>query len=208
MDNNKLPDKTVERLSQYRRALLNASSGGKQYIFSHEIADLLHLTPVQVRRDIMLIGYSGKLRHGYNVKELIEAVSTIIDTKNKQKVAIVGVGNLGRAIMGYFKGKKSQLSVVAGFDINCDTINKEYTGVVCYSLEEMESIIRKNNIHIAILTVPGHAAEQTAQKLINSGIKGILNFTSHSLQVPSDVYLEEYDMITSLEKIAYFVKSE
>lgn len=85
-----LPDKTIERLSQYRRNLLITLAGGKEFIFSHEIARLLHITSVQVRRDIMLIGYNGTLRRGYDVKELIELIGNIIDTEQGQKCLYYG----------------------------------------------------------------------------------------------------------------------
>jgi redox-sensing transcriptional repressor len=202
----KLPDKTVERLSQYRRTLLIANTAGKHHIFSHELAAMLHITPVQVRRDIMLIGYSGTLRQGYDVKELIDIIGKIIDSREGQKVAVIGIGNLGRAIIGYFSGKRTKLSVVAGFDVNPDKIDHVYAGVWCYHFDSLTEIIKKENITIAVLTVPAADAAQVADLLVMAGIKGILNFTPKPINVPSNVYLEEYDMITSLEKLAYFVK--
>ncbi|KAF0197921.1 MAG: AT-rich DNA-binding protein [Bacteroidetes bacterium] len=204
--NKKLPDKTVERLSQYRRALMNYQSGGKQHIFSHEIANLLHITAVQVRRDIMLIGYTGTLRQGYDVKELIEIIGKIIDTRDGQKVAVIGIGNLGRAIMGYFSGKRTKLMIVAAFDNNPEKIDKIYAGVQCYHIDQMTDIIRKEGISVAVISVPGEAAAQVAEQLVMAGIRGILNFSPKALNVPTHVYLQEYDMITMLEKIAYFVK--
>ncbi len=204
--NKKLPDKTVERLSQYRRALINYLSGGKHHIFSHEIAHLLHITAVQVRRDIMLIGYTGTLRQGYDVKELIDIIGKIIDTREGQKVAVIGIGNLGRAIMGYFSGMRTKLSVVAAFDNNPEKINKIYAGVQCYHIDQITEIIKKEGISIAVISVPGEEATRVAEILTMSGIRGILNFSPKALNVPPHVYLQEYDMITMLEKIAYFVK--
>lgn len=202
----KLPDKTVERLSQYRRALLNYLSGGKHHIFSHEIASLLHITAVQVRRDIMLIGYTGTLRQGYDVKELIDIIGKIIDTKEGQKVAVIGIGNLGRAIMGYFSGKRTRLTIVAAFDSNPEKVDRIYAGVPCYHSEKMMEVIRNEGISIAVISVPGEFAESVAQDLIMSGIKGIVNFSPKPLNVPQHVYLQEFDMLTMLEKVAYFVK--
>jgi len=204
--NKKLPDKTVERLSQYRRALMNYLAGGKQHIFSHEIAILLHITAVQVRRDIMLIGYTGTLRQGYDVKELIDIIGKIIDTRDGQKVAVVGIGNLGRAIMGYFSGKRTKLSIVAAFDTNPDKIDRIYAGVQCYHIDKLEEVMKNEDISIAVISVPGEEAVKVAELLVMAGVRGILNFSPKALNVPSHVYLQEYDMITMLEKIAYFVK--
>ena len=137
MTTKRLPDKTVERLSQYRRAVLNYLAGGKHHIFSHEIANLLHITAVQVRRDIMLIGYTGTLRQGYDAKELIDLIGKIIDSREGQKVAVIGIGNLGRAIMGYFSGQRTRLSIVAAFDSNPEKVDRIYAGIPCYNSEIM-----------------------------------------------------------------------
>lgn len=201
-----LPDKTVERLSQYRRNLLLCAARGKTHIFSHEIAGLLHITPVQVRRDIMLIGYSGTLRKGYDINELIELIGNILDSESGQKVAVVGVGNLGRAIISYLKGKRTKLTIVAAFDTNPEKVDRIYAGVHCYPYENLAQVIKKEKVTIGIITVPASDAAKVAENLVISGIKGILNFTPSPVNVSSHVFLEEYDMITSLEKVAYFVK--
>ncbi|HBC77440.1 MAG TPA: redox-sensing transcriptional repressor Rex [Bacteroidales bacterium] len=203
---NALPGKTVERLSEYRRTLLTCLDEKRNFIFSHELASRLHITAVQVRRDLMLIGYSSLHRKGYDVKELIETISRIIDSDEGMNVAIVGIGNLGRAVAGYFKGKRSKLNLVASFDNDPQKINRVISGVKCYPYNEMERIIREMNIQITILTVPADFAREIAEEAIRFGIKGILNFTTIPLNVPSGVFLEEYDMITSIEKVAYFVK--
>lgn len=202
----KLPGKTVERLSEYRRTLLGCLAEKKNFIFSHDLASLLHITAVQVRRDLMLIGYSSVQRKGYDVKELIETIGSIIDSESSMNVAIIGIGNLGRAVAGYFKGKRSKLNLVASFDTDPQKIGKVISGVRCYPLSEMEAMTRDMDIRIAIITVPPDYAREIASEAVRYGIKGILNFTTVPLNVPSWVFLEEYDMITSIEKVAYFVK--
>jgi len=201
-----LPHKTVERLSQYRRALLMILSKEKMHVFSHEIAQMLHITPVQVRRDLMLIGYSGNLRKGYDIKELIELIGKIIDSEKGQRVAVVGLGNLGKAIISYIKGKRSKLAIIAAFDINPEKINRVYDGVPCYHIDQMQDIIKQNNISIGIIAVPSEQAPAIAEALVLTGVKGLLNYTPKPLNVPPYVYLEEYDMITSLEKVAFYAK--
>ena len=203
---NKLPEKTIERLSQYRRVLIACLSDGKQHIFSHELAILLHIKPVQVRRDIMLIAHTGTLRKGYDIKELIDLIGRILDTPEPQKVIVVGMGNLGRAITSYFNGKRSKLSIVAAFDVDENKINRVVSGVRCFHLNEMCEFIKKENVKIGLITVPPEYAAKVAEDMVLSGIKGILNYTSTALNVSKNVYLEEYDMITSLEKVAFFAK--
>jgi redox-sensing transcriptional repressor len=201
-----LPGKTVERLSEYRRTLLVCLGENRNFIFSHDLAARLHNTAVQVRRDLMLIGYSSLHRKGYDVKELIDTISRIIDSDEGMNVAIIGIGNLGRALAGYFKGKRSKLNLVASFDNDPQKINKVISGVKCYPYDDLEKLINELKIQIAILTVPADFAREIAEETVRFGIKGILNFTTVPLNVPSDVFLEEYDMITSIEKVAYFVK--
>lgn len=201
-----LPDKTVERLSQYRRSLNNQLAKGKAHIFSHEIANLLHITPVQVRRDIMLIGYSGTLRKGYDIKSMVDLIGKIIDTDTGQKIAVIGMGNLGKAFIHYLHEKRTKLKIVAAFDINPEKIDKTYVDVYCYHIDQLEEIVAREEISIGIITTSPEVAAEMANKLKASGVKGILNYTPKPLLDEEGVYLEEYDMITSLEKVAYFVK--
>ena len=176
----KLPGKTVERLSEYRRTLLECLNEKRNFIFSHDLAARLHITAVQVRRDLMLIGYSSVLRKGYDVRELIDTIGKIIDFEESMNVA--------------------------SFDNDPQKINKVISGVKCFPYNDIERLVKELEIRIAILTVPPDFAREISEEVVRFGIKGILNFTTIPLNVPSGVYLEEYDMITSIEKVAYFVK--
>jgi redox-sensing transcriptional repressor len=200
-----LPERTVERLSQYRRSLQRVLDEGKTHIYSHEIAKLLHITPVQVRRDIMLIGHTGTLRKGYDIKNLIGLIGEIIDCSTEQRVAIVGVGKLGQALLNYLSESNTKLKISALFDNNPDKIGRTFSGIVCYSVDRLDEIIRREKISIAILTVPPEHAHGIKDKLLEAGILGIINYTPVSLNVEG-AFLEEYDVITSLEKVAYFAK--
>jgi redox-sensing transcriptional repressor len=201
-----LPGKTVERLSQYRRLLYNSMREGKTNIFSHELARLMNLTPVQVRRDLMLIGYSGSQSKGYVIKDLIALIGKIIDSENGQRIAVIGMGNLGRAITSYFTGKRDKLSILAVFDNDPQKTDRIIAGVPCHHISKLKEIIPAENISIAVLTVAPEATYEVAKLLLDAGIKGILNYTSVPLTVPAGVFLEEYDIVTSLEKLAFHVK--
>jgi len=202
-----LPERTVERLSEYRRSLLQCLDTGKTHIYSHELAELHHNTAVQVRRDIMFIGYSSMQRKGYDVKELIEVIGQIIDSESGLNVAVVGVGNLGKAITTYFIGKRSKLNIIATFDVDANKIDRVIAGVKCYPLSRLKEVVEELDISIAIMTMPADSALEVSEQLVEAGIKGVLNFTTVPLNLAPMVYLEEFDMITSLEKVAYFVKT-
>jgi len=203
-----LPERTIGRISEYRRSLLNCLANGKSYIYSHELAQLHHNTAVQVRRDIMFIGYSSMQRKGYDVRELIEVIGNILDCDEGLNVGVFGIGNLGRAVTAYFMGKRSKLNIVAAFDVDPNKVDRVISGVKCYSISKMQDVIREKNITIGIITVPADQARDLAEQLYMAGIQGLLNFTTVPLNVSPDVYIDEYDMITSLEKVAYFVKKQ
>ncbi len=204
----KIPEKTIERLSKYRMAVLGYKENGKHHIFSHQLAHLLHITPVQVRRDLMLIGHTGTLRKGYDIDELVANIGHLIDTETGMNVAVIGLGNLGKALIHYLSEKRIKLKIVAAFDVNEEKINCYFNDVPCYHYDRLAEIVKAENISIGIISVPAEQAPKVAENLVNSGIKGILNYSPKSLNVPSTVFLEEYDMITSLEKVAYFSKAK
>ncbi|HKK66787.1 MAG TPA: redox-sensing transcriptional repressor Rex [Bacteroidales bacterium] len=200
-----LPQKSVERLSQYRRILYSNLEKGKEYIYSHELASQLHLTPVQVRRDIMLIGYSGTQRKGYVIEDLIQRIGEILDGEKKINTAVIGMGNLGKAITSYFNGKRTKLDIAAAFDVDEQKINRVISNVRCYHINQISEKIKDLDISIAIMTLSPEHAQEVADLLVVNDIKGILNFTSVPLSIPDHIYVEDYDMVTSMEKVAYFV---
>jgi redox-sensing transcriptional repressor len=201
-----LPPRTIERLSKYRRLLDNYPKGDEVYIFSHHLARMLNLTPVQVRRDLMLIGLSGNHRKGYNIKELVKLISQTIDSKEGHNIALVGMGNLGRAVTRFIKKNETHMNIVAGFDIDDAKLDDTVEGVPCYHVSRIKEHIRKLGVDIIILTTSAESAQNIADIVIQSGVKGILNFTSVHLDVPKDIYLKDYDIITSLEEIGFFIK--
>ncbi|MBN2348756.1 MAG: redox-sensing transcriptional repressor Rex [Bacteroidales bacterium] len=203
-----LPPRTVKRLSQYRRLLEKYKNIKEAHIFSHDLALQLNLTPVQVRRDMMLIGLSGNHRKGYNIQELVTHIGSVIDHKKGYNIAIIGMGNLGSAISTFIRNSNTQMNVVAGFDVDAKKINRKVAGIECFSIKDIRKKVDELNIHIAILTLPMDVALDTAHRLIHAGVKGILNFTSMHLDLPAGIYIKNYDIITSLEEIGFFIKAK
>jgi redox-sensing transcriptional repressor len=154
----------------------------------------------------MFLGYTSIQRKGYDINEMITVIGNLLDSKDVVNVAVIGIGHFGTAITTYFKGKRAKLDIVAAFDIDPAKIGQSVAGVSCYSFDQLQEVVKNLNISIGILTVPPEHASEAADKLVEAGVKGILNFTTVTLNVSSHVYLEEYDMVTSLEKVAYFVK--
>jgi redox-sensing transcriptional repressor len=201
-----LPARTVERLSKYRRMLSKYHSIDGAHIFSHDLARLLNLTPVQVRRDLMLLGLSGNHRKGYNIKELVSLIGEVIDDEQGQNIAVVGMGNLGRAITAFIHKAETKLHIVATFDVDPTKIHTEESGVPCYSIDAIYKMVHELSISMAVLTVPPAVAAEVTNIVVQAGVRGILNFTSVHLDVPKHIYLKDYDIITSLEEIGFFIK--
>ena len=154
----------------------------------------------------MLIGLTGNHRKGYNIEELIELIGKTIDCEEGQSIAIVGIGNLGIAVAKFIRKAETMLNIVAAFDVDSKKAGTKVADVPCYHIDEMAEIIKNLSISIAILTVPPREAVDIAGILVDSGIKGILNFTSVHLDIPSNIYLKDSNIITALEEIGFFIK--
>ncbi len=204
--NNSIPEKTIERLSEYRRTLLASHKQGITHIFSHVLAGIHGITAVQVRRDLMLIGFSSDTKKGYDVEVLISYISNILDSPTAMNVAVVGMGHLGQAITKYFNSKGLKLRITAAFDIDPKKVGRTIDGIPVYHMDEFEATVEEQDISIVIVSSPTSVAPQLVVPIINAGIRGVLNFTSTPLNFPQGIVVENYDITTLLEKVAYFVK--
>ncbi len=200
----KLPVKTVERLGRYRRLLLKYQYLEKPYIFSRDLARMLNINPVHVRRDLMLLGVSGNHAKGYDVRNLIDQVSIKLECLSKKNACIVGFGHLGRAVFDLFVEGGTPINISAIFDVSPKSINHTYFGVKCYSIEKLEAVISEKKITLAILAFTGDDVDTMKDLLIACGIKGIMNLTSQPIDLPGHVHHEEFDLRTSLIKLTYF----
>ena len=201
-----IPEKTVERLSEYRRSLQECLDGGITHIFSHVLAGMHGITAVQVRRDLMLIGFSSDTKKGYDVKVLADFISQIIDSPEPVNIAIIGMGHLGQAITKYFNGKGLKLKIIAAFDIDPAKVGRTIDDIPCYDMTEFEERVEEMDINMVVLSPPTEVAGELVLPIINAGIRGVLNFTSRPLNFPRGIVVENYDITTLLEKVAYFVK--
>ena len=202
-----VPDKVIARLSLYRRLLTDHLHSDQTHIYSHELAALAGVSSAQVRRDFMITGYSGSPNRGYEIGELVKCIADVLDDPEGHKLALVGVGNLGRAILDYFSGRRPHLTIVAAFDVNPEKTGRHIHGVPCYHMDELEEVVRGQGISSAVVSVPAAHAQKVADALVAAGIRGILTFTPAPMRVPPNVYLEEVDITTSLEKVAYYAST-
>ena len=196
--------KTVARLSRYRRLLTSLRDQGVANIYSHELARHAVVSAAQVRRDFMAIGYSGSPNKGYEVPLCIESLSSFLDGARPQEVALVGVGNLGRAVLQHLATASPSAAIVAVFDTDPGLIGTTVQSCRVMDAGRMEELVRGLGIEIAVLTVPPASAQETAETLVRAGVKSIISFAPVPLDLPRHIFVEYMDITAALESAAFF----
>ncbi|HOV32882.1 MAG TPA: redox-sensing transcriptional repressor Rex [Candidatus Hydrogenedens sp.] len=199
-------EKTVERLSLYRRVLQQLWAEGKETIMSHDLAGLLHVTPTQVRRDFMQLGYSGVPNIGYKIRPLLESIANFLDSPSPQSAVLVGIGHLGLALLANFAGRWRQLAIRAAFDKDPNKIGQTYHGCRCYAMSELKKVINETNSIVGIIAIPGDGAQNVCDQLVQAGVRGILNFSPLRVKAPDYVFVEHVDLSATFEKVAFFAR--
>ena len=202
-----LSNKVMGRLTRYRALLTEYFPKEKAHVFSHELAAMVGLSASQVRRDLMCLGYFGVPRYGYENVELIKHINLVLDAGKLHNVAVVGAGNLGRALMTFLDSRRAALKIVAAFDDDPSMSNRMINSVPCHPMELLEDLLALQEIRIAILCVPGSVAQRVTDRLVQAGVKGILNFAPVPIRIPVGVALEEIDITSHLERVAFFTTS-
>lgn len=198
--------KTIERLSTYRRLLKTAKKTGMKNFYSHNMAEMSGGTAAQVRRDLMEIGCSGNPKAGYDVDDVIKNIGDFLDNPGIEPVALVGVGNLGRALLDFFSSQHPKLKTVAAFDNDPQKMGRVINGCRCYDINDAPDVIAKEKIHVAVLAVPADIAQEVSEKLVNAGITGFLNFAPKHLHLPSKIVVDNIDMTMELEKTVFLTR--
>lgn len=208
--NNKfrIPKATAKRLPLYYRYLLLLNDEGKDKVSSTELAEAVQVDSASIRRDFSYFGALGKRGYGYDVKNLLSFFKKILNQDILTNVALVGVGNLGHALLNYNFKRSNNIRISCAFDINPEITGKITQGVPVYSMDEMKQQIADQQIRIAILTVPQATAQKTADEMIEAGIKGIMNFTPIRLSAPNGVRIQNVDLATELQTLIYFLDSD
>lgn len=201
-----IPKVTARRLPVYYRYLDRLSSLGIRRISSAEISRSLNIDPATIRRDLSYLGALGKKGYGYDVRYLIQFLREFLKQDEMTHVVLVGVGNLGTALIQYDFLKNNAL-IVAAFETDPAKIGNKINDIPIYSSDRMEDIIKQEDVLVAVLAVPVHAAQGITDQLVKSGIKGILNFTPTRLQVPEGVVVHHIDLSIELQSLIYFLKN-
>jgi redox-sensing transcriptional repressor len=201
-----IPRKTIYRLSIYLRCLARLHENGIGTVSSEALAKAAGVKPTQLRKDLAYFGTFGTRGLGYDVTELFKKISEELGTSRLQPVILVGVGHLGLALLSYRGFEKEGFEIVAAFDADPRRKRDKPTKQPIYGMEELAAFVKKQNIRMAILTVPAAVAQEVANQLIEVGITGILNFSPIVLSVPEEVMVNNVNLAIELENLSYFTQ--
>ena len=199
-----IPTNTIARLSLYRRILIELAASGAGQVYSHQLAALAVSTSAQVRRDLMTIGFSGSPRRGYATEDLVAAINVVLARSIETSVALIGVGNLGRALLAYYANRQPWVRFTAAFDREPDRTGRVIHGCRVYAMEQLEETLGREGIRAAVIAVPASEAQAVTDRLVLAGIKSFLNFAPVRLHVPTGTFVDNMDMSTALDRVAYY----
>lgn len=205
-DNSPLiPRVAANRLSRYLRHLEELSNRGETTTSSQELGKALGVTAAQVRKDLGYFGQFGFPGLGYKISNLIPQIKGILGTDRSWNVAMVGIGNLGNALLRYKGFQAHGFRIAALFDANPRLQGRTLEGLVVDAVEDIEAVVLERKIELAILSVPAAAAQGVADRLIRAGVRGIYNFAPVLLVLPESVAYVSIDLAVELEQLAFLV---
>lgn len=199
----KVSDYTVRRLSMYFRSLVDYENRGQRIVSSKDLAKTEKLTPAQVRKDLSFFGSFGTRGLGYPVAELKERIAKILGLDRSWNIALIGLGNVGSALVSYKEFHKQGFHIRLLFDNDQRKINKNHKGIIVSDVKELRKNLKDNKIDMVILAVPARSAQEVADLVISSGVKTILNFAPVQIKVPNDVVLRYVNMAMELEHLSF-----
>lgn len=203
----RIAEPTVERLVLYARLLKRLQEEGVDVISSQEIGDELGLKASQVRKDLSYFGEIGKRGVGYSVPRLCEHLQAILSPPRVWKIAMVGVGRLGGALLGYGPLQNEKFKMVALFDVDPAKVGRTFRGAPCFHIDRIADVVAELAIEVLILTVPAEAAQSVVDRIASpSFVKGILNFAPAPIVVPKEILVYNVDISVELEKLLFYLK--
>lgn len=204
----KISDSTVRRLSLYLNQLRALAAEETPLVSSRELADASGTTAAQVRKDLSNFGSFGKRGQGYGVEELRERIESILGLERPWRVAVVGAGKIGTALLGYGDLPERGFEIVAAFDTDPDKIGQQVFGVPVYPVDELERRLREEKVGIVVLATPPPAAPEIAERVASAGVGGILSFAAANLETEAPVAVRWMDVALELEGLSFLITSD
>lgn len=200
----KLPRATAKRLPLYLRNLKVLEANGVTRIKSKEFAEVTQVPSATIRRDFSYLGELGRSGYGYEVPFLIEVFSELLETDEEKRIALVGMGNLGKALLKNNFRRNANLKINCVFDNNPELIGTVFDGFMIYGMDQFEKVCQENNVNVAITTVPSHSSQMAVNTIVDAGITAILNFAPDCVIVPPYVSIRYIDLTTELLTLIFF----
>ncbi len=207
-----IPNATIKRLALYRRCFVELDEMGVKRIQSSELSQKIGIDSATIRRDFSYLGELGRQGYGYEVRIVLEAFNNLLNTEEVQSCVLIGVGNLGRALLKYFSSDKfkkrvfrTPVNLVAGFDTDETMVGQSVGDLPIYHLDNLKSYIEEHKVTYVILTVPPAVAQTVASSLEGLGVKGILNLSSTVINVSDEITVHEVDLNMELETLFFYV---
>ena len=201
-----IPRKTIYRLSIYLRCLQRLKGNAIRTVSSDALAKAAGVKPTQLRKDLTYFGQFGTRGLGYDVGQLAAMITGLLGTQRLQPVVLVGLGNLGSALLSYRGFEREGFEIVAAFDLKADPGAERGAKPLLHPMDKLPQVVRQLGVRMAILAVPGTAAQEVTNSLVECGIAGILNFAPIVLQVPDEVVVNNVNLAIELENLSYFIQ--
>ncbi|MBI1886719.1 MAG: redox-sensing transcriptional repressor Rex [Chloroflexi bacterium] len=203
-----IPPVVIDRLPLYARALDMLDREGRQVVSSQELGARLGVTPAQIRKDLSYFGRFGKQGRGYTVRRLLDELRQILGLDRQWRMVLVGVGRLGRAILGYEGFAPQGFRIVDAFDASPKTVGQQMGNLVVKDVEDLESALSQDRVDIGIVAVPAETAQQVIDSLVKCGVRSILNYAPIAAQVPRGVHIKRIDPVLALQSMTYHLKRD
>jgi redox-sensing transcriptional repressor len=204
----RISEPTIRRLSQYYRVLLDVSAEGKRLISSHRLAEREGVTSAQVRKDLSVFGSFGRRGLGYDVVHLREEIRAILGLDRRWKVALIGAGHIGTALLSYQGFGRSGFDIVAAFDCDPARIGRPVGGMAVQDVAEFGTAAARDGFDMAVIATPARTAQEVVDLVVAAGVRGVLNFAPRKLAVPPHVMLRNVDLSIELETLSFELSRE
>jgi redox-sensing transcriptional repressor len=202
-----IPPVVIDRLPLYTRALSTLEAEAREVVSSQELGTRLGVTPAQIRKDLSYFGRFGKQGRGYNVRKLLDELQRILGLDRQWRMALVGVGKLGRAILGYEGFAPQGFRIVQAFDTDPKRVGEQLNGLTVKSADDLESALSANPVDVGIVAVPAEIAQSVINTLVKCGVRAILNYAPIAAQVPRGVHLKRIEPVLALQSMTYYLKN-
>lgn len=205
-----IPNATAKRLALYYRIFKRLYADNVAKASSQQIADAMGIDPATVRRDFSYFGELGRRGFGYDTKKLMNFFAELLGDHSTTNVMLIGVGNIGRALLHYRFHDRNKMQIALAFDTDDNELvgTKTSDGIPIYGISSIKEHLAETPVETAILTVPSSKAQEVADILVEAGVRGILSFSPVNLQVPENVVVQYVDLTSELQTLLYFMNAQ